>query len=70
MSLMDKIVKNRLREILEERGISQTWVAKKTEVTRQTISNLINHRFCPSLELAFKICDALGLTLDDVFYYE
>jgi len=67
---MDKIVKNRLRDILNERGISQTWVAKKVGVTRQTISNLINNRFCPSLELAFQICDTLGLQLDDVFYYE
>ena len=68
--VVDKVVKNRLGEILGERGISQTWVSKKTEVTRQTISNLINHRFCTSLELAFKICDALGLELTDVFYYE
>lgn len=63
-------VKNRLKEILEDRGISQTWLAKKTDVTRQTISNVINDRFCPSLDLAFKICNALELQLDDVFYYE
>ena len=64
------VVKNRLKEILDERGIKQTWVAEKTGVTRQTISNLINDRFCPSIELAFKICDALGLQINDVFYYE
>lgn len=64
------VVKNRLKGILDERGIKQTWLAEKVDVSRQTISNLINDRFNPSLELAFKICKVLNLTLDDVFYYE
>ena len=64
------VVKNRLKKILDERGIKQTWLAEKVDVSRQTISNLINDRFNPSLELAFKICKVLNLTLDDVFYYE
>lgn len=64
------MVKNRLKEILEERGIKQTWLAKQVGVTRQTMSNLINNRFCPSLDIAFKIANVLGLKLDDVFYYE
>jgi putative transcriptional regulator len=64
------LVKNRLKEILEERGIKQTWLAEQVGVTRQTMSNLINNRFCPSLDIAFKIANVLGLKLDDVFYYE
>ncbi len=64
------MVKNRLKEILEERGIKQTWLAEQVGVTRQTMSNLINNRFCPSLDIAFKIANVLGLKLDDVFYYE
>ena len=64
------MVKNRLKKILEERGIKQTWLAEQVGVTRQTMSNLINNRFCPSLDIAFKIANVLGLKLDDVFYYE
>ena len=63
-------VKNRLKEILDERGIKQTWLAEQAEVTRQTMSNLVNNRFCPSLDLAFKIVRILQLNFEDVFYYE
>jgi putative transcriptional regulator len=63
-------VKNRLRKILDERGIKQNFVAEKAGITRQTFSNLVNNRFNPSLELAFKICMVLEMSLDDVFYYE
>lgn len=67
---MGMTVKNRLKEILDERGIKQTWLAEQTEVTRQTMSNLVNNRFCPSLDLAFKIVKILNLNFEDVFYYE
>lgn len=63
-------VKNRLKEILDERGMKQNFVAEKAGITRQTFSNLVNNRFNPSLELAFKICNVLELSLDQVFYYE
>jgi len=63
-------VKNRLKEILDERGIKQNWLAEKANVTKQTISNLIKNRFSVSLEIAMKISKALDLKVEDIFYIE
>jgi len=63
------VVQNRLKEILAERGISQTWLAKKVGVTRGNISNLINNRQQTTIEIAFKIADELDLQIEDIFIY-
>jgi len=63
------VVQNRLKEILAERGISQTWLAKKVGVTRGNISNLINNRQQTTIEIAFKIADELNLQIEDIFIY-
>ena len=39
------VVKNRLEEIRKQHGITQEELAKKLEVTRQTISSLENGRY-------------------------
>ena len=62
------VVKNRLKEILDERGIKQTWLAEQVGVTRQTMSNLIKNRYTTSMEIAFKISKVLGVDLIDIFY--
>ena len=43
-----------------ELGMSQTELAKKAGVTRQT----------PSIKLCIDICKALGVTLNDLFWEE
>jgi len=63
-------VKNRLKEILDERGIKQNWLSEKAGITKQTMSNLINNRFNVSLESAIKIVKALDLKIEDVFYID
>ena len=63
-------VKNRLKMILDERGIKQNWLSEKAGITKQTMSNLINNRFNVSLESAIKIVKALDLKIEDVFYID
>lgn len=58
---------NRLREILESRGTSQTWVAKQTGLKIGTINELVNEKRSPTLENARKIADVLGMTVDDIW---
>ena len=38
-------------------------------VTRQTIIALEAGRYAPSLELGFRIADALGVRIEDVFHW-
>ena len=53
-----------------ELDISQTELAKKCGVTRQTIGLIEAGDFNPSLNLCRAICRALGVTLNDIFWEE
>ena len=53
-----------------ERNISQTELAKRTGVTRQTIGLIEAGEFNPSIKLCIAICRALGVTLNDIFWEE
>lgn len=53
-----------------ELDISQTDLAKKVGVTRQTIGLIEAGEFNPSIKLCRKICRALGVTLNDLFWEE
>ncbi len=53
-----------------ELNISQTELAKKAGVTRQTIGLIEAGEFNPSIKLCIAICRALGVTLNDLFWEE
>ncbi len=53
-----------------ELGMSQTELAKKAGVTRQTIGLIEAGDFNPSIKLCIDICRALGVTLNDLFWEE
>ena len=61
-------LKMKLRRI--ELGMSQTELAKKAGVTRQTIGLIEAGDFNPSIKLCIDICRALGVTLNDLFWEE
>ena len=53
-----------------ELEMSQTELAKKAGVTRQTIGLIEAGEFNPSINLCIAICKALGVTLNDLFWEE
>ena len=62
------LVANEIRRLRFERGeMTQQALADACGVTRQTIIALEAGRYAPSLELAFRIADALGARIEDVF---
>ena len=62
-----RIFKSRLKEIMQERGIKQNWLAKKVGVRPSTISKIVNEKTTPTLELALLIADVLELTVHDIW---
>ena len=50
--------------------VSQTELAEKAGVTRQTIGLIEAGDFNPSIKLCNAICRALGVTLNDLFWEE
>lgn len=63
-------MKNRLRNLREERGLTQEELAKALEVTRQTIIAIERGKYDPSLRLAFKLARFFGVRIEDIFIYE
>ena len=63
-------MKNRLRELREERGLTQEELAKTLGVTRQTIIAIEKGRYDPSLRLAFKMARFFNVRIEDIFIYE
>ena len=63
-------MKNRLRELREEKGLTQEELAKALGVTRQTVIAIEKGRYDPSLRLAFKIARFFGVKIEDIFIYE
>ena len=50
--------------------MSQTELAQRAGVTRQTIGLIESGDFNPSIKLCVAICKALGVTLNDLFWEE
>ncbi|BBL62891.1 MAG: helix-turn-helix transcriptional regulator [Methanobrevibacter arboriphilus] len=64
-------MKTKIKYIRHELGMSQDELAKKSNVSRQTISALENGKYNPSLALAYKITKILGCKhIEDVFVLE
>jgi putative transcriptional regulator len=63
-------MKNRIRVLRAERRWSQADLAERVGVSRNSINSIENGKFDPSLPLAFRIADAFGLTVEEVFLRE
>lgn len=63
------ILKNRLKVARAEWGISQTVLADRVGVSRQTISAIERGEFNPSAKLALVLCIALDKKFEELFYF-
>lgn len=63
-------MENKIRLLRKEKNISQEDLAKKCGVTRQTINAIENNKYDPTLALAFKLSEVLGVTVDELFIYD
>ena len=60
-------IRNHVRRLREERGLTQTDLARTSGCTRQTIIMLEQERYVPSLSLAFAVARSLGAAIEEVF---
>jgi putative transcriptional regulator len=63
-------VKNRLRELRAEHGLSQAELGGRVGVSRQAINLIENGRHDPSLSLAFAMARVFGLPIEAIFVEE
>lgn len=58
---------NRIKEIRQQRGITQVKMAEDLQVTRQTINAIEKHKYNPSLELALKLIAYFNVPIEELF---
>jgi putative transcriptional regulator len=63
-------MKNEIRELRSERGLSQADLAAAMEVSRQTINAIETERYTPSLPLALALARYFETTVEEVFSAE
>jgi putative transcriptional regulator len=64
-------INNRIRRLrFDHDEMTQEELAQRAGCTRQTIIALEQGKYVPSIELAFKIARAFGVSLEEVFQYE
>ncbi|QDP41952.1 helix-turn-helix transcriptional regulator [Radiobacillus deserti] len=63
-------MENRIKELRQEKGISQEQMAEMLGVSRQTIISIEKGRYNPSLPLAIRIARCFDTNVEEVFQLE
>ncbi len=63
------ILRNRLKELRSEKGLSQAELAEMVGVSRNTISSIETGQFSPTAKLALILCVALDKKFEEVFFF-
>lgn len=63
-------MKNRLKDLRNERGWTQADLAQRVSVSRQTINAIEKGKFDPSLPTAFRLAKLFDLKIEDIFLDE
>ena len=61
-------MKNNIKELRKDKKLRQEDLAEELGVTRQTIIAIENNKYDPTLELAMKISEFFGLSVNDIFH--
>ena len=64
------MIRNRMKEHRARLGLKQEELAKLVGVRRETIGNLENGKYNPSLKLAMDIAKVFGCTVEDLFFFD
>lgn len=63
---MQKRGLNKIREVLESRGISQTWLASKLGKSFSMVNAYVCNRRQPTLEILYQIAEIMQVSVKDL----
>ena len=64
------VLKNHLKEVRAEKGLSQSQLAEMVGVSRNTVSSIETGQFNPTAKLALVLCIALDKKFEELFYFD
>lgn len=63
------VLKNNLKKVRSNKGLSQQQLADMVGVSRNTISSIETGQFNPTAKLALVLCIALDKKFEDLFFF-
>jgi len=57
---------NRIKEVLEKKGIKQTWLAEKLDKSYNIVNGYVQNRQQPRLEVLYEIAKILEVDVKDL----
>jgi putative transcriptional regulator len=57
---------NRIKKVLEEKGIKQTWLAEQLGKSYNMVNSYVQNRQQPRLEVLYKIAELLQVSVKDL----
>ena len=61
------LIWNKIKVLRAERDWTQADLAERVGTSRQAVISIEKYKYTPSLELAFKIAEAFGVSINEVF---
>lgn len=62
-------MKNRLKQLREQRGLTQEQLGELVGTSRQAIHAIETEKFEPSIWLAYDIAQVFGLMIEEIFLF-
>jgi transcriptional regulator with XRE-family HTH domain len=63
-------MKTRLSKILYDKGWTEMELSRRTGLAQSYINRVKNSRIVPTVRTALKICNALGVPVEEAFVFE
>ena len=63
-------MKNEIRRLREQQGLSQAALGEQLGVSRQTVNSLETGKYDPSLPLAFTIARYFARSIEEIFHVD
>lgn len=64
--MTDQMELNRIKEVLDEKGIKQTWLAERLGKSFSMVNAYVCNRKQPSLEVLFQIAEILQVNVKEL----
>ncbi|MEY8497596.1 helix-turn-helix domain-containing protein [Enterococcus avium] len=66
----NELILKRLYFYLRERNMTINKLADVTGIRQSTLSNMVNRKSVPKVDMLFKICEALDISLQEFFDFD
>ncbi|MBP3951784.1 helix-turn-helix transcriptional regulator [Bacillus suaedae] len=63
-------MKNKVKKLREQFGLSQAQLGGKVNVSRQAINAIENNKFDPSIWLAYDLAKFFNMSIEEIFDFE